>query len=167
MGKSALYVAVENGRMNVATLLLDKEGSAGQANVVGITPLMEASRSGNYRLIQTLLEKGADINVIQRPELGYTSDANGGSGMTALMFAARGGHQAAVAVLINAGAQTTVTNAGGKRAVDEAADNGYDNIVQLFSHGSGNAVTAQVLVTESAPEKSSSDNVTVYKYQAQ
>ncbi len=143
MGKTALYVAVENGRMNVASALLEKGANAGQANAAGITPVMEAAKSGNYQLIQALLDKGADVNVIERPELGYASNAAGGGGMTALIFAARGGHQAAVATLLKAGAQTTVTNANGKRAVDEASDNGYDNVVQLFTGGAaGRAVTA-------------------------
>lgn len=141
MGKSALYSAVENGRLNVAAALLEKGANAAQASVAGITPVMEAARSGNFRLIQALLDKGADVNVVERPELGYARDSDGSSGMTALMFAARGGHQAAVETLLKAGAQATVTNASGKRAVDEARDNGYDNIVQLFT--SGNAVTAQ------------------------
>lgn len=162
MGKSALYSAVENGRLNVATLLLEKGASAGLASVTGTTPLMEAARSGNQRLIQALLDKGGDVNVIERPELGYAREGDGSGGMTALMFAARGGHQAAVELLLRAGAQAGVTNASGKRAVDEARDNGYDNIVTLFNQGTAVAVQGAV-GKESEP---SNDDLVIRKYQA-
>jgi ankyrin repeat protein len=163
MGKSALYAAVENGRMSVAGLLLEKGANVAQASVAGMTPVMEAARGGNFRLIQTLLDKGADVNVIERPELGYARDGDGSSGMTALMFAARGGHQAAVALLLKAGAQATITNANGKRAVDEARDNGYENIVKLLTPG--NPVTAQTEAPlELVGEKSEGDLI-VRKYQ--
>lgn len=140
MGKSALYGAVEQGRLNVVDVLLSAGANANQATAAGITPMMQAAKSGNHRLIQALLDKGADVNVIERPELGYARDGGGSSGMTALMFAARGGHQAAVELLLKVGAQATVTNANGKRAVDEARDNGYEDVVQLFNVD--NTVTA-------------------------
>lgn len=167
MGRTALYSAVENGRMGVAGVLLEQGANAGQASMAGITPVMEAAKSGNPRLIQALLDKGADINIIERPELGYASDTDGSAGMTALMFAARGGHQAAVELLLKAGAQATVTNANGKRAVDEARDNGYDNVVQLFN--SGNAVTAQTTVNKDSVKMSgdsSNSELVVRKYQS-
>lgn len=165
LGKSVLYAAVEQGRVSVVEMLLKNGAHAGQASAAGITPIMQAAKSGNHRLIQVLLDKGADINVIERPELGYARDGDGSGGMTALMFAARGGHQAAVELLLKAGAQATVTNANGKRAVDEARDNGYDNIVRLFNPDKSVA-TAQITVGQGVVDDNAEVDLIIRKYQS-
>lgn len=133
MGKTALYNAVENGRWNMVQMLLNAKADVNTVSYAGISPLMEAAKMGNLRLTQELINSGADVNIIERPDLGFTNQGDGSAGMTALMFASRGGHKDVVKALLGANAQATVRNANGKLAIDEARDNGYEGIARLLS----------------------------------
>lgn len=68
---------------------------------VGAAPpqdgLLDAARAGDTDAVRALLEDGADPNLAQ------------GDGLTALHLAAREGHLEVVAILINAGAETSAT----------------------------------------------------------
>ena len=148
MGKTAVYVAVENGRRKELEYLLGEKADVNIVSLAGISPLMEAARQGNKRVLADLLVSGADVNVIERPELGYASETQGGSssGMTALMFAVRGGHDDVVDELLQARAEINIHNANGEdaRTIAEAA--GYDEIVEMLSPGArSNSVTLSTI----------------------
>lgn len=141
MGKTALYNAVENGRLNIVQYLISQNANVNTASFAGITPLMEAAKTGSLRLTEVLIDTDANVNAIERPELGFTNQGDGSAGMTALMFASRGGHREVVEALLAAHAQVTVRNANGKLAVDEARDSGYEGIARLLSGAPGGAVS--------------------------
>ncbi len=135
MGKTAAYVAVENGRRKQLGYFLDKKANLNIISRAGISPLMEAAKLGNRHLVADLLSSAASVNTIERPELGYARETQGGgsSGMTALMFAARGGHDDVVDQLLQAGAETNIHNANGEDARAIASAAGYDDIVEMLS----------------------------------
>ena len=60
--------------------------------------LLEAARKGHTKTVQTLLEKGADVN------------ANDMDGWTALIFAIVKGHTDIVQILIDKGANINLTS---------------------------------------------------------
>ena len=150
MGKTAAYVAVENGRRKQLGYLLDEKADVNIAGLAGISPLMEAAKLGNRRLVADLLGAAARVNMIEQPELGYARETQGGSssGMTALMFAARGGHDDVVDQLLQAGAETSIHNSNGENATAIADAAGYDDIVEMLSPGARQASVTLSIVDE-------------------
>lgn len=132
MGKTALHVAVERNRRNLVSYLSQQAADPNIASLAGITPLMEAAKMGNRYIVTSLLQAEANPNIIEQPDLGYASESSESTGMTALMFAARSGHDDVVSQLLQAGAERNIHNSDGKRALDEAVDAGYDEVVQLL-----------------------------------
>ena len=148
MGKTAVYVAVENGRRTQLQYLLDQKVDVNITSLAGISPLMEAAKLGNRRLVADLLGSTARVNMIEQPELGFARETQGGSssGMTALMFAARGGHDDVVDQLLQAGAEINIHNANGEDAQAIASAAGYDEIVEMLSLGARqNSVTLSTI----------------------
>ncbi|HZJ08068.1 MAG TPA: ankyrin repeat domain-containing protein [Trueperaceae bacterium] len=81
-------------------------------NEAGLTPIMAAvAGSAPTAVIEALLDAGADIN------------QQAANGLTALMLAAGEGTPAQVIYLLNAGADPTVADAEGRKALDHANDN--------------------------------------------
>ncbi len=137
MGKTALFVAVERNRRSLVSYLVQQKADPNIPSLAGISPLMEASKMGNRRIVAGLLGAQANPNIIEQPDLGYSAETTDITGMTALMFAARSGHDDVIALLLDAGAERNIHNSDGKRAVDEAIDGGYDEIVQLLDGSAG------------------------------
>ena len=132
MGKTALYWAVEKERTVIARMLTGQGVDPDISTFAGMTPLMEAARLGNVQLARLLLDSGANVNVIQQPELGYDSSSYDAGGMTALIFAARGGHAEMVNVLLAAHAEVNIHNGREMSAIQEAAANGHMEVVELL-----------------------------------
>lgn len=59
-GDTALMLATQLGRNDIARLLLDRGASVGKPDHAGQTPLMVAAMRGNVALTRILLERGAD-----------------------------------------------------------------------------------------------------------
>ena len=78
--------------------------------------LLDAAKRGDLNGLQTALDAGADVNT------------RAGGGSSALMFAAYGGHTAAVRVLLSSGAKAT------DEALAMANVRGHSDIVQLLQH---------------------------------
>ncbi len=145
MGKTALFLAAESGQTRLAELLLAKGADVNIASSTGLTALMEAAKKGNVALAQSLLLKGSRVNAIERPDLGYGARRQAGSDMTALMYAARNGHEEVVRLLLRSGAIATIHNADGKTALDEAENNGYTEVVKLLQGDPGSRVAATLI----------------------
>ena len=64
--KTSLFLALENGRVEVARLLLEHGADAKLRSVMGWTPLHALSENGRPDAILSLLECGADINAQDR-----------------------------------------------------------------------------------------------------
>ena len=91
----------------------------------GITPvLVSASHSGSIEMTTLLLEKGADVNKLDK------------AGISPLAEAAECGHTALAKLLIEAGADLEVAGTqDGMTALLLASQAGYDEFVQLLIAG--------------------------------
>ena len=70
------------------------------------------------------LDSGGQVNVTC--EMGDTS------GVTALMFAAQEGHERAVELLLQRGAEINKQDGNGYTALMDAAGNGHERVVELL-----------------------------------
>lgn len=93
---------------------------ATQARQEKLMKLPEQAFAGNLIVVRRLLDRGADIN--QRYHTG---------GFTALMFASKFGHEAVVQLLIERGADVTITNNDKQTAIDVAANSRIKELLRL------------------------------------
>lgn len=109
----------------------------------GNTPLLQAALEGDFRVVNRLIEAGADLYAVNNdfngvlfnacyanaPEIirviaeagGDVNDINE-EGTTALMYAASAGRTACVTALLQCGGDATMINEDGFRAVELAAN---------------------------------------------
>ncbi|KAG6867837.1 hypothetical protein C0993_010471, partial [Termitomyces sp. T159_Od127] len=132
-GQSVLESAVIHGPLESVEVLIDKGG----AHINNTNALKYAAWSGRTEMIELLLEKGAEIDEIPRPE--YSLDLmypDTGLG-TALHQAVMAGQLEAVQLLLARGADPRVRNLVGKTALDLAREENHSMIVYamtLFIH---------------------------------
>ena len=112
-------------------LLLSATLLAQQAPPTGTEALFEAARTGDRARVAALLDSGVDINAVSRYRI------------TALGFAAEGGHFDVVRLLVERKADVNVADSFyGSRALDMALrNNRLDIALYLLEHGSQGAVT--------------------------
>ncbi|MBS0346027.1 MAG: ankyrin repeat domain-containing protein [Proteobacteria bacterium] len=116
-GDSALMLASLRGFTGIAQALLD----AGAAfDHPGWNPLLYAAFEGRLAIVNMLLEKGANPNVLAPNQT------------TPLMFAARNGHQDVVRVLLKAGANIDWKNDQNESAESWASKSRNTDIVELI-----------------------------------
>ncbi len=133
LNKTPLLWAAERGYSPIITLLLENGADPNLNDVQGLTPLMVAARNGNTRIAKALVAYEADPNTIQFSDApGDGGKAFGATGMTALIYAARGGHDDIVRLLIDAGSNVNAMSRSGETAIKEASNNGYEDIVDLL-----------------------------------
>ena len=103
---------------------LERGGRANTAReygeVTGVTLLMDAAGQGQERVVELLLQRGADIN---------TQSING---LTALMTASHYGHERVVDYLLQHGADANLQNSTGLTALMLAAKRGHERVVGLL-----------------------------------
>ena len=85
----------------------------------GWTALMYASRHGQVKVVELLIEKGAEVN-----------PANARA--TALMEASREGHVEVVKLLIEKGAEVNFANQYGRTSLMSASRHGRAKVVELL-----------------------------------
>uniref|UniRef100_A0A8C4SB91 Fibronectin type III and ankyrin repeat domains 1 n=1 Tax=Erpetoichthys calabaricus TaxID=27687 RepID=A0A8C4SB91_ERPCA len=90
----------------------------------GFTPLMVAAQKGYSRLVNILVEYGADINL------------KNGSGKTCLMLACFAGHLDIVKFLRTSGADWETCDRTGSTAMHWAADGGHINVIRFLINDS-------------------------------
>lgn len=116
-GDSALMLASLRGFTEIAQQLI----SAGAAfDHPGWNPLLYAAFEGRLPIVNLLLEKGANPNVLAPNQT------------TPLMFAARNGHEDVVRVLLKAGANIEWKNDQNESAESWAGKNHNTDIVELI-----------------------------------
>lgn len=92
-GRTALIQAIEDGKFDIARMLLDAGADVDRHKDGRTTPLMAAVAAGRDDLVRALIEKGADLNV------------RADDGRTALSIAEADGRKAIAEALIKAGAR--------------------------------------------------------------
>ena len=101
-GVTPLYVASENGHLEIVKFLIASGGSVNEGDKDGITPLMIASNYGHFEVVKVLLAAGAEVNKISN------------NGNTPLHIASIDGHFEVVKVLLAAKADVRIKNNIGK-----------------------------------------------------
>jgi ankyrin repeat protein len=127
----ALHAAAQGGHAAVCAVLLQHDpGSAAAVTVDGASSLHVAASHGRAACIRTLLS-------LSPPGAPASADLrNNSTGGTPLMYAARGKHPEACAVLIELGAAVAATDSLGVTALHEAAGAGsVDVCALLLQHG--------------------------------
>src|SRR4051794_13645025 len=119
-GFHPLGLACFFGQTEVAVFLLEAGADVHRAssNTMRVQPIHAAAARRANRLIQALMDKGADPNAKQH--LGYTP----------LHSAAQNGDAASNDVLLSAGADRTLRSDEGKTAADYARQAGHDEIAR-------------------------------------
>ena len=105
-GDTASSAAAENNCLAVVQYLVEQGADTEIADVMGWTPLIDASRHGHLEVAKCLLEHGA-----------HTDKATE-HGMTSLHYAAMFGHLEIAKLLMNYGADLNAKNNGGNMPIE-------------------------------------------------
>jgi ankyrin repeat protein len=155
--QTALMIATKTGNHNIMAVLLASAGIILDTQEInsGDTALISTARSGNTKIAMLLLEKGADVNLINRDHktaLMIAADAGNDNiaalllsttdidfnikrsicGSTPLMLAARLGKLQILRLLLKKGADVDLTNLAGETALMIAVKAGQKNTVKLL-----------------------------------
>jgi len=118
-GYSALILACYRGNVDVALFLIEKANNLNYISGDG-TALMAAIMSGNTKIIDSLIDHKADLNL---------SDAQG---KTALIYATFFNKTEIAKKLLKAGANKTLKDSDGKSALDFANANKNTELIILL-----------------------------------
>jgi len=115
---TGLHLAAYFGVEAVVKLLLEDVNSKASD---GQTPLHWASKSGHLETAQLLLEKGADVNAIDRTI------------RTPLHWASQNGHLETAQLLLEKGANVNTADKAGLTPLHLASQNGHVKVAQLLA----------------------------------
>ncbi len=149
-----LLDAAEQGDLASMDNFLQGRQLVNMRNACLFTPLLKASLNGHEQAALKLLEKGAEVDLVDKG--GYSAmmlaasnnfaqvvelliehgaDINRvdhSNGWSALIWAAKRGHTETVSVLLKHGADRSVIDDAGKSALDYAEAKGYADIVTML-----------------------------------
>ncbi len=109
-GQVPLFLAIRKGHLEIAWQLINAGAEPPATTDSGYTLLMVAVRAEDLELVRWLLDNGSPVNAV-RPD---------GNRITALMMAADEGDEAAVQLLLEYGADPSITNRDGDTALNLA-----------------------------------------------
>jgi uncharacterized protein len=116
-----LMKAALNGHTEAVRLLIEAGADVNLRDKGGYTPLMLAASNNHVAVLDLLIMKGAHLDL--REQTG---------GFTALIWAAKLGHIEAVRRLLASGADRSICDFEGKRAIDQARKMGRESIIALL-----------------------------------
>ncbi|KIX01149.1 uncharacterized protein Z518_08874 [Rhinocladiella mackenziei CBS 650.93] len=110
------------GHENILELTLQRneDYDIDESDRKGQTALIWASEYGHAKVVQTLLERGADVN------------AQGGEHGNALQAASEGGHEKVVQMLLERGADVNAQGGQYSNALQAASAGGHEKVVQML-----------------------------------
>jgi hypothetical protein len=126
-GNSPLHVAIENGNLEIAGVLLNAGAKTDSKNFQKRTPLMMLDEDATPELVNLLLSYGAKIDSADKKK------------NTALILAAAYASKDVIQTLISAGANVNAVNKQGETALMNAAENDETEIVKLLLDSGANA----------------------------
>ena len=129
-----LHAAIERGHEQVVKILLSFGASVHDLDEVERTALQVACLHSRYKLVNLLLEDGADINA--------TIDASSDAAAPVLQAAVYEGDEKLIRLLLERGADVNAQDVAGNTALQEACKLGHYRIVELLL-ASGARVNAQ------------------------
>jgi uncharacterized protein len=148
-GQHGLFLALRGGASKVFKLLMQHPDTRVEMlNPVGETPMMMAALRADTEAMKLLLGRGAQVNrpgwtplhyaasspssapVRMLLDLGAVTDARAPNGNTALMLAARFGHEDSVALLLERGADRTLRNDRNHTAAEYARLDGREVVAR-------------------------------------
>ena len=119
-GETPLYIACEEGNIELVRLLVDAGADLNKANGYGATPLYIACNFGHLEVVRLLVDAGADKN-----------DARNG-GATPLWIASYMGRIEIVRLLVEAGADVDKADRYGETPLYIASQKGHIEVVRLL-----------------------------------
>eukprot|EP00439_Symbiodinium_sp_Y106_P036751 s681_g4.t1 len=156
VGKTALMLASQSGRLELVVLFLRAHAAKNLTDLDGKTALMLASENGHFEVARLLLEAGAEKEPADRTgktalvlasESGHlevvrlllearaTRNCADNDGMTALMFACRGSHVEIADLLLKAGADKECQGRVGKTVPMLAFESAHSEVACLLLEG--------------------------------
>ncbi|XP_057697496.1 DNA-binding protein RFXANK isoform X2 [Corythoichthys intestinalis] len=150
----SIHQLAAQGEVLQVAMQLSKDGSlVSKQDDQGFTPLMWAAAFGEKTVVDLLLEKGADPNIVARDQecaltlassggyvdiieallrCGVDVNANDWNGGTPLLYAVRGNHVKCVKVLLANGADITTESDSGYSAMALAVALGYTKVQKVL-----------------------------------
>jgi ankyrin repeat protein len=146
---SPLILAIENGRVMIAKLLLDRGASTSLKDPIrNISPLRCASETGQAEIVKLLLSKGASVESPTEQDLLKLSSSNTNTKSSKeyraygpIHGAASKGHEEIVAALLSAGVAVNARDLHGSTALKHACQRGHAGVARLLIQ-SGASITA-------------------------
>jgi DNA-binding NtrC family response regulator/ankyrin repeat protein len=148
-GDTALMEAAKHGHLDMVKLLLDRGADINAGNHLGRSALMCAASFGHAGIVAVLLDDGAHINATDNHDDTALTQASGQTdavkvllergahvnwrnlvGTSALMRAAKYGHEKVLRLLIEHGADVNAQNVSGSTALMRASAEGHAIIAQ-------------------------------------
>ena len=132
----ALYVASQNGQVEVAKSCLEGGAQINWQTNDGTSALHIASQNGHVDVAKLLLEKGAKVDLLNNDQC------------SPLMIACEHGQTAVVQVLLDHDADTYIKNKKNQTALEIAKENDYVDIISLFAELKEKAAYPGILFSE-------------------
>jgi ankyrin repeat protein len=151
-GRLPLETAFLQDQHRIAKLLIDSAGT-GKGDGTALAPILWAAWAGDAEAVQSLIERGADVNAVSPDNVsplmeacknghlevaaalikhGAEIDAQSRKGWSPLMWAAEKGHSHLVRLLLDAGADPTLVNQHGKTARTIALESNQSEVAALL-----------------------------------
>lgn len=173
-GNTALHAALIEPNIESIRWLVRQDGiDLNARNAVGETALMQAIIHGHREIALALLDAGAEVNQTGWTPLHYAAaskaptapafvrlllgkyvayiDAESPNGTTPLMMAARYGQLESIQVLLNGGADITITNQQGLSALDFAQASEHPDNTKLMASVFAKHAEEQARLAQSQP----------------
>lgn len=120
--RTALILAANNGHTSVVEFLYSKGSDINAMDKDGMTPLMYTAKRSFNETASFLLKNGAKVNVQNRKRK-----------ISALMLASAWGNEELVKMLLDKGADPTLSDMFGRNAAFYAEKRGHENITKILS----------------------------------